>query len=470
MVRKLRVLSAALLLTSCGVAVAQDSGVPVVTVDSFQVRRNLSGEPEGPFGAPEAFDPTVDLAREYDLILLNLTIDDPDWPAETQDDLEQQAVDYLVEAQWLPYLPSPSPVGPPFDGVGEQTTRIVNAPATDVAIPGLVTLQVPKLNGPNVARLRGEIPYDVSYLIRLYFNNPGAGFNADDSPFFDFNLGVIENPAARPKNPPPFADAGGDSVVEAGSTVKLDASRSFDSSNLGFSPLDTNVYVSDVLTYQWEWIAGPERVEPVVRDPQRAPAVAEVTLNTTGEYVFRVAVSDSVSPQPSFDQVKITVVSIVPPNRVPNARIAGPTGNVLVGSAIALDGTGSSDPDGDALVYRWVQTDELGGKLPTDDIGRLFQPLSGVNEPIATWQAIAPGTYYFRLIVNDGKASATATTSVTVVETATAGATAEHGAADSVAPAGDLGSGLIAPGACGAGFSMAALAPLALLLVRSRGR
>ena len=88
-----------------------------------------------------------------------------------------------------------------------------------------------------------------------------------------------------------------------------------------------------------------------------------------------------------------------------------------VGDIVTLSGAASYDPEGGDLEYRWVQTDELGNSLTVADLDRLFQPLSGVFSDEITWQATAAGTYYFRLIVNDGELEGDAEFVVFVDET-----------------------------------------------------
>lgn len=447
---------------------------PIGTVTAINVRPNLSGLPDGPFGADIAFPPAGPvLLHELDRMRITVSIVDPNWGTATDN---SQDVFYAVNSRFVPFPPSPSPDGPAFSDIPDVPRFLVGRPPPPGTGPVFATIdiQAPKLSGPNQARLNGTIGYDARYIIQfglvnrdgdIVFENP----TQEDPPIVPiFPVDVILNAAAQPGNPPPIADAGSDKTVQSGTTLVLDGSRSFDSSNTGFDPFDGNVIYKDILTYQWEWISGPEVVSPSVTDPTNKPQFAEVTLNTIGTYVFRLSVTDNVNPAPSTDTVTVKVVSIIPQNRLPVAKVIAPTTNVLVGSTITLDGTQSSDPDGDALSFRWVQTDELGGKLSTDLIEQKFQPLSGVNEPVATWQAIAAGTYYFRLIVNDGKASSVSSVSVNVVTTGTAGAVAENPnvANDSAANL----SPILPTGACGAGFGMAALAPLAALFIRSRRR
>jgi hypothetical protein len=93
-------------------------------------------------------------------------------------------------------------------------------------------------------------------------------------------------------------------------------------------------------------------------------------------------------------QGPLVVGSAPPPpvNRAPVAN-AGPDQSLRAGrspntATFTLSGAGSSDPDGDALTYRWDQTSPA------------------LTTPVGTSSAVtltrAPGTYVFRLTVNDG--------------------------------------------------------------------
>lgn len=73
---------------------------------------------------------------------------------------------------------------------------------------------------------------------------------------------------------------------------------------------------------------------------------------------------------------------------------AGPDQTVYVGDTVTLDGSKSSDADGNSLTFRWALTSRPNGSAAT---------LSNATAVNPTFAVDRPGTYVAQLIVNDGK-------------------------------------------------------------------
>lgn len=100
--------------------------------------------------------------------------------------------------------------------------------------------------------------------------------------------------------------------------------------------------------------------------------------------------------------VTVNPIIIEPPNTDPVAN-AGIDLQVNEGEHTTLDGTGSFDPDGDALTYQW---DQIGGPSVS---------LSGADTATPSFNALTHGDVYtFRLIVRDGRGGVSSDT-VTVL-------------------------------------------------------
>ncbi len=94
----------------------------------------------------------------------------------------------------------------------------------------------------------------------------------------------------------------------------------------------------------------------------------------------------------------------------PPVADAGPNQIGVAAGTITLDGSGSYDPDGDALTYSWQQ---ISGPAVS---------LTGANTVKATFTAAAGTTYAFRLTVKDtGGLQSTASTTVTTSSPTTVG-------------------------------------------------
>jgi len=134
-------------------------------------------------------------------------------------------------------------------------------------------------------------------------------------------------------NQPPVANAGPDQIVDEGAAVTLNGSASSDPDG-------------NALTYLWTAPAGITLSSNTAPNPTfTAP---EVTVNTS--YTLTLKVNDGLSDSPS-DQVVITIRNVI--NQPPVAN-AGPDQIVNEGAAVTLNGSASSDPNGNALTYLWT--------------------------------------------------------------------------------------------------------------------
>jgi subtilisin family serine protease/PKD repeat protein len=168
----------------------------------------------------------------------------------------------------------------------------------------------------------------------------------------------------------PVANAGGPYSGYRNVPVVFDGSASTDANG-------------DALTYAWTF--GDGTTGTGVR-----PSHAFAALNT---YPVTLVVSDGVS-----DSAPVTVtVSLV--NRAPTARPGGPY-TVHRNEPVTLDGSASSDPDGDALGYQWTFLD--GSGVQAEGVT--------VSHTVAT-----PLSYGVRLSVSDGWDESTANAVVNVV-------------------------------------------------------
>ncbi|HEX8697680.1 MAG TPA: PKD domain-containing protein, partial [Myxococcaceae bacterium] len=189
------------------------------------------------------------------------------------------------------------------------------------------------------------------------------------------------------QNRAPVANAGPDQMVDEGLSVTLNGTGSSDPDN-------------NTLTYTWSQTGGTPTVTLTGANTAQPTFTApNVTANTV--LTFTLTVSDGL--QSHTDTVAITVRNVTQ-NRAPVAN-AGPDQAVNEGTAVTLDGRGSSDPDGNTLNYAWTQTQ---GPAATLAGGNTAQPT--FTAPNVTVDTVLR----FSLTVNDGTLSSTDTVNITV--------------------------------------------------------
>ena len=136
-------------------------------------------------------------------------------------------------------------------------------------------------------------------------------------------------------------------------------------------------------------------IQPLALGPDHTFAVQHVYPDS-GSYTLTVTLQDKDGGQ-GHASLLVTVRAVQHP---PVAHAGGPY-TVEAGSPLTLDGTGSSDPDGEPLLYAW-----------DFDHDGAFDDATGAT-PTATFPR--PGTFPVAVQVSDGVLTQTATTTVTVL-------------------------------------------------------
>ena len=208
-------------------------------------------------------------------------------------------------------------------------------------------------------------------------------------------------------NNPPVADAGPDSTGTTGSTVTMNGTGSYDPDG-------------DSLTYRWGFKSVPSGSAITNSDwTDRNTATGSFTPDVDGEYEIRLAVDDGSGEV--TDLVTVTVSS--GGNTAPIAD-AGSDQTVSTGSEATMDGSGSSDPDGDPLTYRWgFKSVPSGSSITNSD-------WTDRNTTAGKFTPDVAGDYEIRFYVDDG----TVESNDLVVVTATGGG------APNTPPVADAGS------------------------------
>ncbi|MGA1824073.1 MAG: PKD domain-containing protein, partial [bacterium] len=176
-------------------------------------------------------------------------------------------------------------------------------------------------------------------------------------------------------NQTPVADAGYDQDNKnIGTVITLDGSGSFDPDN-------------DPLTYNWSFSQKPFNSNASLSDPTIPNPT--FTVDAEGTYKINLIVHDgAVVSAP--DTVIVKTVNV---NRVPEANAGPDQKDIIPGSIVTLDGSESSDPDGDTLTYSWTMT-----KKPSLSNASL----TGANGSSPSFTADVKGDYEITLTVNDG--------------------------------------------------------------------
>lgn len=214
-------------------------------------------------------------------------------------------------------------------------------------------------------------------------------------------------------NAVPVSSAGAAQSVVAGSAVTLDGSASADTDG-------------DPLTFAWTLTSRPTGSAAVLAGATSAKPT--FTPDVAGTYVATLVVSDGKASSAAAT-VPVTVTPAVA-NAAPVARV-GAAQSVVAGSMVTLDGSASSDANGDMLTFSWTLTSRPAGSAAA---------LTGATGIKPTFTPDLAGTYVASLVVNDGRVNSVAATATVTVAAAMTAAVAVATAAANVAPMARVGA------------------------------
>ncbi|WP_298775011.1 PKD domain-containing protein [uncultured Shewanella sp.] len=184
----------------------------------------------------------------------------------------------------------------------------------------------------------------------------------------------------------PVADAGTDLQVNLGANIVLDGSGSFDADG-------------DPLHYAWSMVSRPAgSTAQLVNDTTRNP---KITPDVDGDFIIQLVVSDAKST--SFPDT--IIIHDTKKNLQPNAHISATSMGVTL-TTVSLDGSHSSDPNGDTLSYHWALLSQPAGSSAR---------LDDITLAIPHFTPDLAGDYLITLRVNDGQLTSSPTSKLITV-------------------------------------------------------
>jgi hypothetical protein len=174
----------------------------------------------------------------------------------------------------------------------------------------------------------------------------------------------------------PVANAGDNQSITTGTKVTLNGGASSDADG-------------NALTYSWTMTASPSGSTAILTDA--TTATPYFTPNVDGTYIISLVVNNG-TVNSTADTVTITATTGGGGNTAPVAN-AGANKDVTTGLVAFLNGSSSSDADGNTLTYSWAMTTSPSGSTASLTDATTATPYFTPN---------VDGAYTISLVVNDG--------------------------------------------------------------------
>lgn len=178
-----------------------------------------------------------------------------------------------------------------------------------------------------------------------------------------------------PSNAPPVSEPGPNQAVHANLSVPvyLDGGDSADDHT-----------TPAMLEYVWSFTFAPPGSNAVLVGANTS--TPSFFADAAGDFMVQLVVTDEGGLSSAAATVTVTAS-----NAIPTAN-AGSNQTVVIGRTFTLDGSGSSDADGDALLYTWAFSGLPDGSEAS---------ISGINTASPAFVPDIPGKYVVNLVVSD---------------------------------------------------------------------
>ncbi len=200
-----------------------------------------------------------------------------------------------------------------------------------------------------------------------------------------------------PQHDAPEVNAGISQKVTVGSTAHLDGSGSSSQAAAATSAANGKTISNTsnpLLSYEWSLLSAPDGSTTAIADGTAVRPSFNVDM--PGTYLVQLAITDN-NGRTSANWVLISTDTTVP------IADAGPNQFVTAGAKVQLDGSTSSDADGNSLTYLWSFVSVPQGS-------NAAASLSNPNAPAPTFTPDLAGDYVLKLTVNDGNGNTSSDT------------------------------------------------------------